>query len=62
MPRTKPHTGGNRLFVAAIEQTQRDQQQCQTQTQRQCGKRGTSGIAPEIAPADLRQKKNTSHC
>ena len=35
MPRTEPHPVGNRLLVAAIEQTQRDQQQRETQTQRQ---------------------------
>ena len=33
---TKPHAVGNRLLVPAIEQTQRDQQQRETQTQRQC--------------------------
>ena len=35
---------------------------CQPQTQRQCGQQRTSGIAPEIAPADLHQKENTCHC
>jgi hypothetical protein len=33
MSRTKPHSIGYRLLMATVEQTERDQQQGQTQTQ-----------------------------
>ena len=58
---TQPHSIGDCLFMPTIEQTQRYKQQGKTQAEGQGGQQRTARIAPQVAPTEFREKKETCH-
>ena len=60
MARSKPHSVRNRLFVAAIEQTQRDQQQRQPETQGQGGQRVPRGLRQRLRQLIFTRRRRSS--
>jgi len=56
------HPIADHLLVAAVEQAQGNQYKGQPRPQREGRQQGSARTAPEIAPSDLCQYQNPSHC
>jgi hypothetical protein len=61
VPGAESHPVPHHLLVAAIEQSQRNQHEGETQTQRERGQQRSAGAAPKIAPPDLHQQESAHY-